>query len=198
MPRPLILLLAILFLAKPSLADEKAKPSPVAKKILDEAVGEVKKNLKAFEKANEKPIAEARDKFQELAKKLIGDGKTDEATAVLGQVKTLEADVMKMAKAPEPSGGGGKPAPQKPLLERMVGKWRRIDPQQEYFVAADGMIRAQNGDAGKLTSTSPESAEVVFRSGWKFQIIMVNDELACCLAWKPTGERTHGFALERN
>jgi hypothetical protein len=117
MPR-LFLLALIPFLFSATLYGQEAKkPSPAVKRILDEAVRAVKKNRVDFDKANQKPLGEARKALEDLSKKLIEDGKAEEATAVLRQVGNLEADVMRMANAPPPMVGGGqqKPSP--------VGKW---------------------------------------------------------------------------
>jgi hypothetical protein len=193
MPRPLsIALLAILFLAKPSLADEKAKPSPAVKKILDEAVGDVKKNRQAFDKANEKPIAEARDKLQELAKKLIEEGKTDEVTAVLGQVKTLEADVMKMANA---SNGGGKAVLQKSLLDRLAGRWNRSNDQSYWVIERDGTAGCRNLQShkpchqdSKVRVIDEETGEIAWPNGWRWQIRMAGNDVLAIHETGPDGK----------
>lgn len=189
------ILLAFSLFSATAYGQEAKKPSPAAKKILDEAVGEVKKNLKAFDKANEKPIAEARDKFQELAKKLIEDGKTDEATAVLGQVKTLEADVMKMANAPAPVGGGGKPAPQKPLLERLAGKWDRSNDQSYWVIERDGTAGCRNLQShkpchqdSKVRVIDEETGEIAWPNGWRWQIRMAGNDVLAIHETGPDGK----------
>lgn len=194
-PRPLsIALLALFCLAFTARAEEK--PSPAVKRILDKAVGEVKKNRERFTKANEKPLNEARGQLQELSTKLIKDGKADEATAVLAQVKTLESDVMKMANAPEHlPGGGGRPLSQKPLLERLEGKWRRA--KDEVVIQRDGVIWQSNGDQAQIRLVSPEIAEVQWASGWKWHCRMVDDEMAVAMEWDPKGKRSEGIVLTR-
>jgi hypothetical protein len=101
MPRSLsIAIIAGLCFTLPARADDK--PSPAVKRILDKTVAEVKKNRQEFDKANAKPLGDARVELQDLSTKLIKDGKTVDATAVLKQIENLEADVMRMAKAPAP------------------------------------------------------------------------------------------------
>jgi len=182
------------------------KSSSAVRQILDKASGEVKKhretlekavekNRKDYDKANEKPLGEAKRELQDLAKKLIEDGKTDEATAVLAQVKTLDVDVMRMANAPMPLADGG--GLQKPLLERMAGKWRRAEDNIVYVISSNGVIQCSNGDQGKLNSASPEAAEFIFRSGWKFSCRMATKDIACAFQWDPSGQRMPSCVLER-
>lgn len=193
MPRPLIPLFAILFLVKPSLADEKAKPSPVVTKILDKAVSEVRKNRQAFDKANEKPIAEARQELQDLATNLIKDGRTDEATAVLGQVKTLEADVMQIAKTVV--GGGGKSVSDKPFLERLAGKWNRSNDPSYWVIERDGTAGCRNLQShkpchpdSKVRVVDEEAAEIVWPQGWRWRIRMAGNDVLAIHETGPDGK----------
>jgi len=93
-----------------------AKPSPAVKQILDKAVRDVKENLQDFQNANIEPLADAREKLQDLAKKLVDAGKEDEAKKVLEQIAELNDYVMREAKVPPP--------PDRPLLMRLVGSWK--------------------------------------------------------------------------
>lgn len=195
MPRPLsIAIIATLCFTFTARAEDK--PSPAAKKILEKAVAKVKTNRQEFDKANKKPLDEARAELQELAKKLVDDGKAQEATSVLKQVGTLDADVLKMANAPVPVAGGGA-VPQKPLLERMAGKWRRGGNNDVFVIGPDGFVQISNGDQGKLLLMSPEVAEVVLKSGWKLRVLMAQEDIACALEWDPRGRQTQGFVLEQ-
>lgn len=191
----LVIAVAILFLVKPSLADDK--PSPAVKRILDEASAEVKKNRQAFDKANEKPIAEAREQLQELAKKLVDEGKPEEATGVLKQISTLEKEVLGKADTPPSGTGKNKPAPQKALLERMAGKWRRAADNFVFVIGPDGVVQISNGDQGKLVVASPEAAEVALKSGYRLRLLMAHEDVVCSLEWEPRGRQTPGFVLER-
>jgi hypothetical protein len=106
MSRPLFIAL-VAVLASANLNGQEAKPSPKVKAVLDDTARKVRANLQGFNKANEKPLAEARKELEAWAKKLIEDGKPDEAGAVLKHVKTLDADVMRMANAPVPLAAPG-------------------------------------------------------------------------------------------
>lgn len=141
MPRPLILFLSLSLFSATLYGQEAKKPSPAVKRVLDKAVTEVKKNRQDFDKANQKPLRDAKEELQDLVKKLVEDGKTDEATAVLAHVKTLETDVMKMAKAPEPLPIEGHPTPQidRQLQTVLCGpKWRHGGHPVRYLFSPDG------------------------------------------------------------
>jgi hypothetical protein len=202
MPRPLsIAIIASLWFTSVVMADDK--PSPTVKRILDKAVGEVKKNLADFSKKSEKPLGDARLELQELSKKLIEDGKTVDATAVLKQIETLEADVMRMAKAPEHSGGGGKPAPQKPLLERMAGRWSHGSHDHAFFIEPNGNItevvkrNGQVNSRGRAVNISDDVVEVRLENGYKSQMGLVGDKILAMVWWEPSGKPMQGWFFER-
>jgi hypothetical protein len=75
MPRPLILLIAFSLCSATVHGQEAKKPSPAVKRVLDKAVAEVKKNRQEFDKANAKPLGDARVELQDWSTKLIKDGK---------------------------------------------------------------------------------------------------------------------------
>lgn len=165
------------------------KPSPAVKRILDKAVGKVRANRTEFDKANKKPLDEARAELQDLSTKLIKDGKTQEAGDVLRQVGTLEADVMRMANAPPPVAGAG--GPQKPLLERMAGKWESRDPDWQFFleIRPDGVVRqitkasGRMGLEGRLTLLKPEQAEVTWSNGEKRYLLLAGEGVDAVLCY---------------
>lgn len=121
MPRSLsIALIASLCFTLTARADDK--PSPAVKRILDKAVAEVKKNLAEFAKENEKPLGDARGELQGLFQKLVDGGKSEDAQAVVKQIETLQADVLRMAS------GGQKPTLKpavKTILEKALRDVRR-------------------------------------------------------------------------
>jgi hypothetical protein len=198
MPLPrfvaLIALIASIAIPFTARADEP-KPSPRVKRILDKAASEVKKNRQEFDKANEKPLGEARKALEELSTKLIKDGKAEEATAVLKQVGTLEADVMRMANAPAPMVGGGGAVPKKPVLEKMRGQWQR--PGVGKVVIDRDTLADHKGDGGRLTPSSENSAEVVLGSNWRWQLHLVGDDMVAVREWNAEGRQTGGIVLER-
>lgn len=199
-PRPLsIALIATLCFSFTVRAEDK--PSPAVKRILDKAVGKVRANRTDFDKANKKPLDEARAELQELAKTLVDDGKADEATTVLAQVKTLDGDVMRIANAPAPvAGGGGRVPPQKPLLERMAGEWRR-DGRESIVLRADGTANKKWPDTAaapvKLTARSSEVAELTFPDGYAWQLRMAGDDVIAVLEFKDGQLSGQGLALTR-
>jgi hypothetical protein len=189
--------LATFMAANIAAAEPDPKKIPAVKKVLDDAVNGIKENQKAFDEANETQLAKTRDELKEIAKKMLDDGKTDEATAVLNQVKTLDKEILEAANAPAKGEVGKKMAPQKPLLERMAGKWRRGGDNFVFVISPDGRIQISNGDQGKLVLAGPETAEVVLKSGWKLRFFMAQADVACGLEWDSRGRQTPGFVLER-
>lgn len=204
MARPLILLLAVLLSATVH-GQEAKKPSPAVTRILDEAVRAVKRNRVDFDKANQKPLGEARKALDELSTKLIKDGKADEAAAVLRQVGTLEADVMRMANAPAPVAGGGAVA-QRPLLERMAGKWMHPNHPTYYTIEPNGMIREMfksdgrvHGE-GRLEAMPDGTAEGMRQpDGWRWKLAEAGvNKIALEMADPKTGKPWNvGLVLER-
>lgn len=176
-----------------------AKPSPAVKQILDKTVRDVKRNLQDFQKANKEPLSDARKDLQDLAKKLVDDRKEDEAKKVLEQIATLEADVMREANAPpmviQP--------PQKPLGERLVGKWDRIGHIEYLKVQPDGQVALHRDDddrvtvAGRFSLASPDIAEIAWDNGFQWQIRIAGDDAIAVFELAPKGGRRQGFALER-
>lgn len=202
MPRPVsIALVATLCLASTVRAEDKLPPG--MKPILDKAVRDVRTNREAFDKANKKPFDEARKALEALSTKLIKDGKTDEAGVVLKQVGTLEADVLKSANAPTPVAGAGGPAQQKPLLDRLEGKWTHPNEPTIIQIEPNGAIRQYFKTDGKLfrqgqiQAMADGTAEGLM-DGEKFKISeAVGDRLAVEI-WQPTGKQWgHGMVLTR-
>lgn len=193
MPRPLILLIAFSLFSATVYGQDAKKPSPVVKRVLDEAVREVKKNGQEFDKANQKPLGDAKKKLQDEVTKLVESGKTDDASAVLAQVKTLEADVMKMANAPAPvGGGGGRVQPQKPLMERLEGKWQNpTDGGWVRTIDREGRFTetlGKNSYHGQLKVIGLNSAEVLSSSGWRMVLYLCDENVMAILAWNPEGK----------
>ena len=190
MPRPLFLLLAVLLSATVH-GQEAKKPSPAVTRILDEAVRAVKRNRVDFDKANQKPLGEARKALDELSTKLIKDGKADEAAAVLRQVGTLEADVMRMANAPPPVPGGA--VAQKPLLERLAGRWAHPNDKAFYAIQPDGAIQQGNKGDGKvfrqgvLQLSADGSAEVAM-DGMRFKVREAGPDTIAIEMWDSAGK----------
>lgn len=192
MPRPLsIALIATLCFTFTATADDKAKPSPVAKRILDKAVAEVKKNQDDLAKANAKPLAEAKKALEDQSKKLIEEGKADEATAMLGQVKTLEADVMRIANASENL-----------LMERLAGKWTVLESKVHYRFEKNGQaFCCHNADGavkfrGTARPTSDEQVAIAWETGDKDEVQLASDDIAVLRSTQRTGRRVN-HVLER-
>jgi hypothetical protein len=191
MPRPLLIAL-IAFVPIPLMARaDEPKQSPAVKRILEDTVRKVRTNRQAFDKANERPLAEARQELQALVAKLNKDGKTNEAIDTLKQVKMLEADVMRMANTPAPV-GGGPGVWKKPLLERMVGKWTHPNSPIALVCLANGDCKQldKNGaehSAGRITPLSDSEAEIRENNGWSMRVRLIDDETMCQRLYTPDG-----------
>ena len=158
-----IALIAFLAIPMTATADE-LKPSPQVKRILDKAAVEVKKNRQEFDKANEKPLGEARKALEELSTKLIKDGKAEEATAVLKQVGTLETDVLRMANSPAivALGGGARVAPNAQLIAYLCKqKWKHGGFSFRYSFNADGSYVLEGSSrSGKYEIMGDEKKQI--------------------------------------
>lgn len=181
MNRLVSFLLLLLGIVPVGFAEEPTKPSPAVKRILDEAAREVRANTLAFHKANQKPLGNARRELQELSTKLIQDGKTAEAQAVLKQVETLEADVVRMASSPLPAAGRAGLRPS--LLSALEGKWDLHEGKAEHLILTrDGratLHRNSDGSVfvtGALTQASSDIAEIRWDNGFRWQIRMANGD----------------------
>lgn len=131
MPRLLVLLLAFSLFSTTLYGQEVKKASSAVKVILDQAVAEVKRNRQEFDKANEKPLADAREELQGLFQKLVDGGKSEDAQAVVKQMETLQADVLRMAS------GGEKPT-LKPAVKTILEKaLREVRKNRDAFDKAN-------------------------------------------------------------
>jgi hypothetical protein len=198
MPRHLLLALISFLFSATLYGQEAKKPSPAVTRILDDAVRAVRKNRHDFDKANETPLGEARKALEELSTKLIRDGKAEEATAVLKQVGTLEADVMKMVNASAPIAGGGAVGVQKPLLERLEGKWG--GPKSKFYYRFEGNGRAslhRSSDGavdvrGVWEVAGPEKAVVKWDHGFVDTLHLAGSDVVALL-----GNKGARLVLER-
>lgn len=193
MTRPLILLIAFSLFTTTAYAED-AKQSPAVKRILDKAVGKVRTNRTEFDKANKKPLDDARAELQDLSTKLIKEGKTEEAGIVLKQVGSLDADVMRMANAPAPNGGGGgRVPPQKPLMERLAGKWEWAGTNAVLIVEGGGGAVYAEKDGGKVycqgrvKNVSPNRAETEWGcANWFIHVVDDDTLIAFEGGWNHT------------
>lgn len=172
---------------------EKPTLKPAVKTILEKALREVRKNRDAFDKANQKPLGSAREQLQELAKQQAGEGKTKDASASLQQIETLTRDVMRLAEAPVPVAGGA--GPQKPLLERMAGKWR--GENSGFTIQPNGEVQKADGNHGVLVLASPDVAEMTWRSGEKVRLRIVDENKIAVTGFDKKGKPFAGILWER-
>lgn len=203
MYRPFLIAFALSLSARLSASADEIVP-PAAKLIVEKAAREVRKNKETFDRSTQKPLAEARKALEDLARKLIGDGKAEGATATLNLMKTLEVDVMKMADAPAPLGAVGRPAGQRALLPRLTGKWVRPDYEDDYAFMANGTIEARSRRTGQVTnmgqcrSVSEESGEVTWQSGHVWQFAVIGEEWMGVRESKDGKGATSGVWLQRS
>jgi hypothetical protein len=198
--RSLIPFLAVVGLFSANLFGQVVRStSPAVKRIVDDAARTVKRNRTEFDKANQKPLDDARKQLEELSTKLIKDGKTDEAAIALRQIKTLEADVMRVANAPPVAAGA---VAQKPLLERLAGKWDRPDTDEFFLIESANSIWSISKKTGqrnqlKVISVSDSKCDLQYPTGWRLSFRSAGDDAIAVFALSPTGEKKKGFALER-
>jgi len=171
------------------------KPTPAMKRILDKAILAVKKNREEFAKANEGPLQEARKDLQDLAKKLVGDGKADDAAVVLKQVGTLEADVLGKTNASEPK---TKAALKTPSLEdRLQGEWAKANNPHSFKIQGHTLLEfsenapLQAHAKGKLEfPQGKEHAVVKLDNGFSFLLFSAGQNVMAMDVFDPQGKLT--------
>lgn len=200
MPRPLILLLAFSLLTANLYADTDRDVYDEADGIFKQAEEAVGTNLATFVQANEKPLAKAREEMAELIARMNKEGRSQLATSLQKRLNGLEETVQKRVRTEVPI----VVPPEKPLLERMEGKWIAHD-YPEYFMVNDGgaWIQVKNDGKGTVIESVAmqlldyETAEVRYKSGWCLQCRLAGDDVLAVTEIRPDGRKSRGFALER-
>jgi hypothetical protein len=190
MPRPLLIaLIAFVASATGSAQDVDPRKLPAVKRVLDDAAKGVKANRNACDKANEAQLAKARDELKEIAKKLLDDGKTEAAAAILNQVKTLDREVLGAANTPATV-----PGSQKPLLEKMSGRWTHPNADLILEIDSSGTYReVRKSDrsistTGRLVLKTKGVASSRLANGFMVELRVVGEDDAIGLfLWDPTG-----------
>lgn len=169
-----IALIASLCLVFTARANDKARALPAVKKIFDKAVVAVKKNRDDFAKANETPLNEARMGLQEVLTKLVDEKKDNDAKAVLDQISTLEADVLKTANAPAPL-PPVPPSPLKPDPEVKAclcrQKWRHSSLPLRYNFSENGTFVLEGSPRGGVYEVVGENSNFVLLL-WKGETVI--------------------------
>lgn len=158
----------------------------------------VSKNFEAFLKANEAPLAQARDDMAELIARLNKDGRGQLATLMQKRLNSLEETIQKSATNKVPIVA----PPQKSLRDQVRGKWKR-DANSDYLFKEDDTIEHLLKKEGRVYATATcrflndGTGEVLWPSGvrWRFRVIG-NEWLAVQESQngKPAGD---GLVLER-
>jgi hypothetical protein len=190
MTRPALIFLLAIACSSTTFGQE-AKTLPAVKRILDKATAEVKKNFQEFDTANQKPLGDARVELQDLSTKLIQDGKNVDARAVIKQIETLEADVLKRANAPAPV-PAARPVPEKPLLDRMAGKWFNPTRKETRVFGADGSFTQLKSDGtvdGRPEAFVIQGGKGLMNgsTGYRFENWLVDDDRMAFLWYAPDG-----------
>jgi hypothetical protein len=112
--------------------------------------------------------------------KLVDDGKADEAGAILKQIGTLEADVLKLAKAPAPIPiEEDRILPQRPLLERMAGEWFNPNRNEKRVFSPDGkfsQLRKGAVEVGPVpVFTDGPKAACTLGNGARFEAWLIDE-----------------------
>ena len=95
--------------------------------------------------------------------------------------------------------------PQKPLLERMAGKWNRKTFPEYFVIQPNGTWQriSKDGkdtvlDSAAMQLRTPEELEVRYPSGWRLLCRLAGDDVIAVIEFRPTGEpASDGWALER-
>jgi hypothetical protein len=192
-------LLAAMVVAMSCGPDAQADQEVYAKadEIIGRAEEAVASNLAAFIQANEAPLQTARSELATLIKEMNETGKQSLATSLQSRLNKLDETIQKrvITKVPivEP--------PPKPLLERLEGTWDRHNGSHVRLFAngTAEYITTRNSKVGKgtLTEVSPHVASITWDSGYINHCRLAGDDAVVVFEWKPSGQRTQGFSLER-
>jgi hypothetical protein len=171
-----------------------------ADEIIGRAEEAVASNLAAFIKANEAPLQTARSELATLIKEMNETGKQSLATSLQTRLNKLDETIQKRVSAKVPI----VEPPQKPLLERLAGKWDRSLHEGYLLVNANGSI-ALHRDIdnsvvvrGRCSTKAPDVIEVAWQDGSRWELRMAGDDTIAVYEWSADGSRYgDGYALER-
>lgn len=168
--------------------------------------------LKECESGYGKAKVELESGYKALIAELTRKGKLAEAQAIKSEMGNIWARSSESAPRPEPTPrprpepqtAAPKQAPQKPLLERMAGKWSRFGEGYFYHLHADGTAETVDQGTNRVTNrvrmaaVSAEAVEAIWPSGFRDRFVLAGDDLIAVINWNPRGKRDGaGFVLER-
>lgn len=116
---------------------QETKPTPLTvRKIVDEAVQEVRKNRRTFDEANRKVLADAEKKLYEELDRITKTGvtKLDDAVTTREVIRTLAESVTERADAPMPPVLAGPP----PMDLWVIGKWSGLNTPHVFGFSDNG------------------------------------------------------------
>lgn len=195
------LLLSTLSFSQEPHGEAEVSSTLVVDRILEKAAVEIRKNRETFDGANKPPVEVAKQELQAFAKRLIEQGRTKEAAAVLKHVETLHVDVMELAGEPPPL--GNRAAVRKRLQERLAGEWTFPTSEFVFCFRPDGSYyeyRKSNRKTharGRVQIVTESVADVQVENGWKMEIRPAGDDACAVLPTDPSGNRMQGVVWER-
>lgn len=193
---------AVLFLmavSSPTLADTDQEVYEEVERITTKAQDAVASNLSSYVMANAKPLKEARDEMAELIARLNKEGRKQLATTLQNRLNNLEESIRKRVDAKLPV----IPPPQKPLLQRLVGKWKCPTHPSFFVIEADGTIHEDNVSGhtlhkGVLQDTGDGRPVAMQENGWKWRVREAGGDGLAIEIFNPEGKpHGHGIVLER-
>ena len=186
-----------------------------AEETASEKVGEI---WDRFQTDIQAPLNQARMDLNRAITKLNEGKRFNDAKTVQKALADLEKTVMSKIvaiviqpppKPPVPIPPPPKPPvpipPQKPLLERMAGKWNRKTFPEYFVIQPNGTWQriSKDGkdtvlDIAAMQMRTPEELEVRYPSGWRLLCRLAGDDVIAVNEFRPTGEpASDGWALER-
>jgi hypothetical protein len=170
---------------------------------IDTAVEKVSQNYEKFLAESEAPIEKARYELTQLNAKLNAAKMPKEATEVQNALNGLDQAVMKAAvpmviqpwKKPQAAKPEPVPVPpQKPLLEKLVGKWVLTKSPDIAVFDRDGtgqLINTVTGakwNSGQLRFLPGEVAEITWSNGFVWQMRLAGDRFVAVCDKDPAGQ----------
>lgn len=160
--------------------------------------------LRRCEAGYGKARTDLQDGYKALIAELTKKGKVAEAQAIKSEMENIWTRSAEPSPKPESSPPTPKPGSQRPLLQRIAGKWSRFGVGYFYQFNANGTAEIIDRGSNRVTSRvrmtviSAEAVEAVWDSGFRDRFVLAGDDMVAVMNWNPAGKRDgDGFVLER-
>jgi len=196
-------------------AGEELTTRDIIRRAEEAASEKVRESWEKFQTDIQAPLDQARKELNDAITKLNADKRFTDAQAVQKALADLEKTVMSktvsivIQPGPKPQPVKPEPVkpepvpPQKPLLDRLAGKWTHPTATLMYYFGQDGSFHEDDKVDGRVNATgrgvliTKDIAEFKLSNGFKIHARMASDDVAALLIWGPAGNPVPGLVLQR-